>query len=119
MRRLSIHAGIPCSAVTALLFYRREGLFHSAVVKKVIIPSRTSASNERSLLNVEIVRMDLHHTCVVLDTFSLVTEEITLGVALLKVTTAPSLSVSVARYTSVAEAMITILPLSSAVVTCR
>lgn len=110
---------IPRSAVTALLFYRREGLFHSAVVKKVIIPSRTSASKERSLLNVEIVRMDLHHTCVVLDTFSLVTEEITLGVALLKVTTAPSLFVSVARYTSVAEAMITILPLSSAVVTCR
>ena len=89
------------------------------MVKKVIIPTRTSASKERSLLNAEIARMDLHHTCVVLDTFSLVTGEITLSVALLKVMTAPSLSVSVARYTSVAEAMITILPPSSAVGTCR
>lgn len=105
--------------MTVQLFYRKEGRFHSAVVKKATILTRTSASKERSLLNVEIARMDLHHTCVVLDTFSLVPGETTLGAARLKATTAPSLSVSVARYTSVAEATITILPPSSAVETCR
>ena len=110
---------IPRSAVTAQLFYKREGLFHSAVVKRVTIHTRTSASKERSLLNAETARMDLHHICVVLDTCSLVPGEITLGAARLKVTTAPSLSASVTRYTSVAEATITILPPSSAVETCR
>lgn len=89
------------------------------MVKKVTIHTHTSAPKERSLLNAEIARMDLQHTCVALDMFSLVTGEITLSAALLKVTTAPSLSASVARYTSVAEAMITILPPSSAVGTCR
>lgn len=110
---------IPRSAVAAQLFYRREGLFHNAVVKKVTILTRTSASKERSLLNAEIAHMDLHHTCAVLDTFSPVSGEITLGAARLKVTIAPSLSASVERYTSVAEATSTIQPPLSAVETCR
>ena len=89
------------------------------MVKKATIPTPTSASKERSLLNAEIARMDLRHTCVVLDTFSLLPGGTTLDAALLKVTTALSLSALVARYTSVAEATITILPPSSAVETCQ
>lgn len=109
---------IPPSAVTVPLFYKKEGLSLSAVAKKATIPIRTSAFRERSLLNAETAVTDSDLTCAALDTFSLVPVGITLDAARLKATTAPSISVSVARYTRAVEATNTIQRPSSAVETC-
>ena len=109
----------PPSAAMAQLFYKREGHSLSAVARKVTIPTRTSASRGRSLLNAGIAVTDSDPTCAVVDTFNLVPVEITLGAVRLKATTAPSISVSMTRYIRAVEATSTIRRPSSAVETCR
>ena len=110
---------IPPSAAMVPLFYKREGLSPSAVTKKATIPTRISASRVRSHLNAEIAVTDSDLTCAVLDTSSHVPVEVTRGAVLLKVTTGPSISVLVARYTRAVEATNTTPHPSSAAETLR
>ena len=89
------------------------------MARTATIPTRTSASRERSPQNAEIAVTDSGLTCVVLDTFSLVQVEAAPGAAVPKATIAPSTSASVARYTRGVVATNTIPLPSSAAETCR